>query len=206
MRTPPAAGSEDGDALVDVRPLTPERLPDLADLFVTTAMTGRCHCTYFLLGTSDRQRIWRQGGARACFEEFAQAAPAPVGVLAYRGGRAVGWCAAAPRANYPVALRSPLYRERDPDEDASVWFASCFYVHRSARHQGLTRDLVEGAVGVAAAAGATAIEGLPRANGDRVGALDVYVGAESVFAATGFDVVRRPSPRRVLMRRDLDPP
>ena len=203
MRTPPAGSSNEAGSSVDVRPLTPERLPDLAGLFATTAMTNRCQCTYFLLGANDRRQIWRQGGLRACFEEFARVAPAPVGVLAYRAGDAVGWCAAAPRADYPVLLRSPLYRERNADDDASVWFASCFYVHRSARHQGVTRRLLEAAVSVAAAAGATAMEGLPRADGDRVAAVDRYVGSESVFAASGFDVVRRPTPRRALMRREL---
>jgi GNAT superfamily N-acetyltransferase len=188
---------------VDVRPLTPSRLPDLADLFAATAMTARCHCTFFLLSGRERARVWPAGGARMCFEEFARSAPAPAGVLAYRGDRAVGWCAAAPRASYPVVLRSPLYRDRDPAEDGSVWFASCFYVHRSARHQGVTRRLLDRVLDLAASSGAVAVEGLPRADGDRVGPVDAYVGAERVFAAAGFAVVRRPSARRVLMRRDL---
>ena len=96
----------------------------------------------------------------------------------------MGWCAAAPRASYPTALRSPLYRERDAGEDRSVWFVSCFYVHRSARHQGITRALLQGVVDVAAASGAVAVEGLPRADGDRVGALDAYL-RPSKWAASG---------------------
>jgi GNAT superfamily N-acetyltransferase len=188
---------------VEVRPLTRDRLPDLAALFATTAMTNRCYCTYFLLSAQEREQVWPAGGARPCFEEFARSAPAPVGVLAYEDARVVGWCAAAPRRHYPTVLRSPLHRERNTAEDGDVWFVSCFYVHRSARHRGLTSRLLDGVVEIAASSGALAVEGLPRADGDRVGALDAYVGAESVFTATGFDVVRRPSPRRVLMRRNL---
>jgi GNAT superfamily N-acetyltransferase len=203
VRATPAGSRQDGDQRVDVRPLTHERLPDLARLFGTTAMTNRCYCTYFLLSAPDRERVWRQDGGRACFEEFTRSSPAPVGVLAYQEDRAVGWCAAAPRRSYPVALRSPLYRERDRAEDGAVWFVSCFYVHRSARHQGITPLLLEGAVDVALSWGAVAVEGLPRVDGDRVGALEAYVGAESVFRAAGFAVVRQASPRRVLTRRDL---
>jgi GNAT superfamily N-acetyltransferase len=166
-------------------------------------MTNRCYCTWFLLSGRERAQVWPAGGARARFEEFATSAGAAVGVLAYGGDRAVGWCAAAPRASYPGALRSPLYRGREPSEDGSVWFVSCFYVHRSARHQGITRRLLEGVVDLAASSGAVAVEGLPRADGDRVGAVEAYVGAEPVFAASGFAVVRQASPRRVLMRREL---
>lgn len=202
MRIPPAGSRPDGAPLL-VRPLTPDLLPDLARLFATTAMTNRCSCTWFLLSAREREQVWTAGAARMRWEEFARSAPAPVGVLAYRGDSAVGWCAAAPRASYPVLLRSPLHRDRDVAEDGSVWFVSCFYVHRSARHQGVTRRLLGGVLDVAASAGAVAVEGLPRADGDRVGAPEAYVGAECVFAAAGFAVVRRPSARRVLMRRSL---
>src|SRR5919202_5185699 len=82
--------------LVEVRPLTRDRLPDLAALFATTAMTNRCYCTYFLLSAEEREEVWPAGGARPCFEEYAGSAPAPVGVLAYEDARVVGWCAAAP--------------------------------------------------------------------------------------------------------------
>src|SRR4051794_33802359 len=128
MRTTSAGRRQQAASPVDVRPLTRDRLPDLSDLFATTAMTSRCHCTYFLLSARERMQVWPRGEARACFEEHARVASAPVGVLAYREGRAVGWCAAARRAAYPTVLRSPLFRSRDPHEDDAVWFASCFYV------------------------------------------------------------------------------
>jgi GNAT superfamily N-acetyltransferase len=94
--------------------------------------------------------------------------------------------------------------DRVRDEDGTVWFVSCFYVHRSARHRGTSRRLLEGVVELARTCGANAVEGLPRAAGDRTDPVSAYVGAETVFEAAGFTVVARPSPRRVLMRRALD--
>jgi hypothetical protein len=46
----------------------------------------------------------------------------PIGLLAYAGGRVVGWCAAGPRERYAQALRSPLLKGREAAEDGSVWF------------------------------------------------------------------------------------
>ena len=50
--------------------------------------------------------------------------------------------------------------------------------------------------------GATAVEGFPLA-GDGPHKSDRYLGTEPLFAACGFDIVTRPSARRVAMRRDL---
>jgi len=190
---------------LEIAPLRPERFDDLAGLFATTAMTRRCHCTWFLVRGRERDHVWTTGMSRGRFEDHARESGLPLGVLGYEDGQAVAWCAAAPRAAYPTVRRSPLMTRRDPGEDASVWFVSCFYVHRSVRHRGVTRRLLDGVVELARASGANAVEGLPRAAGDRADTVSAYVGAESVFAAGGFAVVDRPSPRRVLMRLELGP-
>jgi len=67
--------------------ITPERLDDLAGLFGATAVTTRCHCTWFLLRDPERTAVWLAGGSRACFDRFTVEAPAPTGVRLH-GGRA----------------------------------------------------------------------------------------------------------------------
>jgi GNAT superfamily N-acetyltransferase len=189
---------------MDVRPLTRQRLSDLDELFATTAMTNRCYCTYFLLTSREREHVWPAGRSRAVFEEAVAAGPVPGGVLAYRDGRAVGWCAAGPRVRYGTVMRSPLWKERDVGEDESVWLVPCFYVHREARHTGLTVALLDRAVALAREYGAAAIEGMPRADGAvGSGATTSFVGFPQTFADCGFTVRGRPSTQRLLMRRDL---
>lgn len=63
--------------------------------------------------------------------------------------------------------------------------------------------LLEGAVGLARAHGASAIDGFPLAGDGRRSGGDLQVGVEPLFAACGFEAVRRPSANRVIMRRDL---
>ena len=137
------------------------------------------------------------------FEVFAARAEPPAGLLAYRDGQPVGWCAIGPRARYPKVLRSPLWKGRDSAEDESVWLVPCFFVRRTARRSGVVRALLAAAVELASKHGAPAIEGFPRSGADRVDPASAYVGAEPVFASLGFTPTRRPNERRVVMRREL---
>jgi GNAT superfamily N-acetyltransferase len=181
---------------------------------------------WFLLTSREIQAGWGATN-RARFEEYARTAQDPPGLLAYRPApparnaantadaantantadaaavEPVGWCATGPRARYGRVLRSPLVRDRDPAEDPDVWLVACLFVRRDARRTGVTVQLVEAAVRLARARGATAIEALPLVGGVRQPAAEAYVGTEAMFAACGFEVRARPSPRRLVMRRDL---
>jgi GNAT superfamily N-acetyltransferase len=185
-----------------IAPLTVERLPDLAALFGTTRTTQGCHCLWFLRPGREVEAGWGEANRQA-FEACARADPLPMGLLAYAGGEPVGWCAAGPRARYARACRSPVLRGRDPAEDDSVWLVPCFFVRRDFRHRGIMRELLRRAVDLAASHGASAIEGFPLAGDARRGSGEAYLGVEPLFAATGFTVVDRPTPHRVVMRLDL---
>lgn len=87
-----------------------------------------------------------------------------------------------------------------------MWLVPCFWVAPGRPGDDVARALLEGAVVVAAEYGARAVEGFPVAVGKRVTGNDKQVGAEAVFAACGFDVVRRPSAQRVVMRRACNLP
>jgi GNAT superfamily N-acetyltransferase len=185
---------------MELHPLTPARFGDLAALFGTTAVTRNCHCTWFLLREPRLTEVWKSGQSRECFESFAGSAPAPAGVLAYaEDGAPVGWCAIGPRPDYPRLAVARAWRGGDPD----AWAVTCFYIHRSARHAGLSGELLRAAVDLAAGHGAAAVEAAPRADGVKTSGGDGYVGFESTFRACGFTRAAPPDGKRVLMRRDL---
>jgi len=185
-----------------VRPATADRLPDLADLFDTNGTTRGCWCMFFLVTGKAFSAGWGRVN-RAGFEEFAADVDPPAGLLAYRGDEPVGWCATGPRGRYPRALRSTVLKGRDRADDADIWLVPCFFVRRDARRSGVTRALLDYAVGMAAEYGARAVEGFPLAGTDRHPSGEAFLGTEPVFADCGFTVVSRPTPRRVIMRREL---
>ena len=78
----------------------------------------------------------------------------------------------------------------------------CFFVRVGYRRTGVTAALVAAAVDAAEAHGARAVEGFPIADGYPK-SQDDYVGKQRRFEECGFTCVAEPSPRRVVMRRDL---
>lgn len=191
------------EVAVEIHPVTVDRLADLAELFDSNRTTRNCHCMAFRLPGAEFHAGWGTTN-RAVFEENAAADDLPPGLLAYRDGGPVGWCALGPRSRFPVATgpRTRIMRDRDPSEDDAVWLVPCFFVRVGARRAGTTNELLAAAVGLAERHGAPAIEGWPLSGGGQH-ASDRYYGTEPLFASCGFTPVTRPSPRRVVMRRNL---
>ena len=189
-----------------VHPATPDRLTDLAELFETGSATRGCWCMWFIDPAKDVQAGWRNGANRAAFEAMAQTADPPLGLIAYEDGVPVGWLATGPRSRYPNAIspRAKILKDRDPAEDDDVWLLPCFFVRVGHRRAGVTSALIEAAVESARASGATAVEGFPIADDYPKTQDGDYVGKQRRFAECGFECVANPSPRRVVMRRDLD--
>ena len=127
-------------------------------------------------------------------DKFDGGRPAP-GVLAFRDGSPVGWCAVEPRGCYPRILRSKVLASapdaaRDPGVD-HVWSVSCFVVSPGHRRTGVAGALLAAAVEHAVAHGAAVVEGYPvdPAQRPKAGPADLYHGTLGLFLAAGFTVV-----------------
>jgi len=122
----------------------------------------------------------------------------PPGLIAYDGGRPVGWIAIAPRTEYPRLDRSRILARVDA---SPVWSISCFFVARSHRGQGLTRRLVDAALDHVRAAGGGLVEAYPVDPSGRSPDAFVYTGLAPTFLSAGFTEVARRSPTRPILRR-----
>jgi GNAT superfamily N-acetyltransferase len=188
------------EATLEIHPLTPDRWDDLVTLFDRPGDPKGCWCMFYRVRSRDFERLWGKG-ARAAFRGVVKDGPPP-GLLAYRDGVPVGWCAVAPREAYPRVLNSRVLR---PEDDApACWAIVCFYVLRSERRGGVAAELLEAAVAFAAEHGAEAVEGYPKdTEGAKRHANEMFVGSMSMFAGAGFAEATRRSPTRPIMRREL---
>ena len=177
-----------------------EQLADLERLFGSDPIADGCWCMWHITRVADFHAAGREGNRRS-FLDLMDMSHSPMGLIAYDNGAPIGWCAAGPRSRYVRALAAPTLRARERDEDDSVWLVPCFFVFSGSRRSGVSRSLLAGAVDLAQAYGAKAIEGFPDAAGKSVER--GLPGRESAFAACGFSVVSRPSGSRVIMRREL---
>jgi GNAT superfamily N-acetyltransferase len=175
---------------VETHPLTPDRWRDFAALMKSRYDTRHCWCMWPRLATSYSTRP--AAANRRAIKKVVDTAAAPPGVLAYVDGAPVGWCAVAPREEYPRLARS---RATAPVDDEPAWSVVCFYVLRSMRHRGLQRTLLDAAVKLATAHGARTVEGYP-VEGTR----NLFRGMTHVFEGAGFSEAARRSPNRPIMR------
>ncbi|EGE40261.1 GNAT family N-acetyltransferase [Streptomyces sp. SID4928] len=129
----------------------------------------------------------------------------PPGVLAYDGDEPVGWAAVAPRADTSFA-RSRTIPHLD---DSPVWSLWCVRVRPGHRGQGISHELITGAVEFARAHGAPAIEAYPLdSGGAKVDTTMAYPGVRKNFERAGFTHAADTTSvlaghPRVLMRLDL---
>lgn len=123
------------------------------------------------------------------------------GLLAYLDGAAVGWCAVAPRAEYPALQRSRLLK---PLDDEPVWSVSCLFVAKPYRRRGISVELLKAAVEYVRRQGGRIIEGYPtEPRGKVVPDVFAWTGLASAFRRAGFRERARPSPTRPIMRQTL---
>lgn len=130
----------------------------------------------------------------------------PPGVLAYDGTEVVDWAAVAPRADTAFARSRTIARV----DDLPVWSVWCIRVRPGHRGQGISHDLLRGAVTFAQDRDAPTIEGYPVDNGgEKVDPTMAYVGMRGLFEQAGFEKAADTGSilngfSRVLMRLALD--
>src|SRR5207249_1546879 len=95
------------------------------------------------------------------------------GLIAYREGIPVGWCAVAPRSAYAGLAAS---RSLKPvDSAAGVWSVTCYFVARDLRRTGLMTALLGAAESHAKRHGGLMLEGYPVA-AERLAGCAGYTG------------------------------
>lgn len=177
--------------------LTRDTWPSLEELFTANKTVGGCYCTWFM--RAEVRDEWGEGNKN--FLHGLVKAGAPLGVLAIDDDRPVGWVAVAPRTAYPKLDRSKITAS---DAGPDTWSVTCFFVHRSARGQGLARTLVDAAVDYARDRGARVLEGHPvDTAGQKKASGDLYHGTLDMFLSAGFTLVERRGTRRALVRKAL---
>ncbi len=183
---------------VSFYPLTSSRWPDLVALFGPRGACAGCWCMWWRMTTADFRRNAGEGN-RAAFQRLVEHGPAP-GILAYAKGRAVGWCAIAPREHYPRLARSRVLAAVDLQQ---VWSVSCLFVAREWRRTGLSTQLLGAAAKFAAQRGARIVEGYPHEVTGQIADAFVYTGLASAFRKAGFKEVARRSAKRPIMRKKV---
>lgn len=191
---------------LEIQPLTPDRLPDLAALFGQGGDPKWCWCSFFRVRNADFAHATADTN-REVLERAVDTTAADgrnPGLVAYRDGEPIGWVSVGPRDDYERLKHSKVLA---PIDDKPVWSIVCFVVSRKARNRGVARALLDAAVDYARQHGATLLEAYPvDTDGERVPAAHAFKGTVGMFERAGFEVVERrqfnrTSPIRPIVRR-----
>lgn len=177
--------------------LTPATWPDLEQLFGPKGACAGCWCMYWRLPRSEYERNKGEGNRESLHRLISRGEP--LGVLAYHGTSAVGWCAVAPREAYPALERSRTLKRLD---NQPVWSVTCLFVQKEYRKQGLSVELVRAASKMARAHGARIVEAYPRVVRKETAAPFIWTGTLSTYTNAGFRECAAPAETRRIVRLD----
>ncbi len=175
-------------------PATAERWKDIESLFGPRGACAGCWCMWWRLPTAEfRASVGEKN--KAGMRKLVKSGGIP-GVLAYVAGHPIGWCAIAPRNEYPRLAKSRILK---PVDDRPVWSITCFFVARHFRRQRVTEALLQAAVDYARSQGAKVVEGYPHDLGIALPDAFVYTGLLPTFLHADFRVVARRSRKRPIV-------
>jgi GNAT superfamily N-acetyltransferase len=173
--------------------VTPERWGDFERLFEGRGGPKACWCMVWRATPLEGRRT--DGASRKAGMKQRIDAGTPVGLLAYRNEDPVAWCSIAPRSTYRRLVS-------DKTDEPKVWSIACFYIVRSLRGEGVSRQLIGAAVAHAAARGAQVVEAYPV---DPESPSYRFMGFVPVFEQAGFVMVGNQGTRRRIMRLVVRP-
>ena len=123
------------------------------------------------------------------------------GIMAYHDGEPVGWCAVAPRSEYPRLSRSRILK---PVDDRPVWSIVCLFVAKEYRGMGVSSALISAAVEFVRGKGGSTVEAYPVEPKKRMPDAFAFHGLVVSFSRAGFMEVARRSETRPLMRCEIE--
>jgi GNAT superfamily N-acetyltransferase len=176
-------------------PVTPERWLDMVELFGARGACAGCWCMWFR-GTRAEYKSNQGAGNKRRMKRLIDSGVVP-GILAYAGGRPVGWCSVGPRESYEALSRSRVLK---PIDDKQVWSIVCFFVAKPYRRTGVSVQLLKAAVKYAKSRGVRIVEGYPVDPKSGYPDAWAYPGFVSSFRRAGFKEAIRRSKGRPIMR------
>jgi len=181
-----------------IYPATRERWRDLERLFGPKGAYWNCWCMYWRVRRRDFRAMAPQE-RRAALRAWVRSGAEP-GLLAYRRGQPVAWCAVAPRDEYAALAASP--KLKPIGDTAGVWSITCYYVPKEHRRTGLMSALLAAAARHARRKGARLLEGYPVSAEKLTGCMG-YTGLVPAYRKAGFRTVARPSRTMRVMQKAL---
>lgn len=177
-------------------PVDSSRWKDFEMLFGEKGACGGCWCMTWRLKAKQFENQ-KGNGNKTAMKKIIDSNILP-GILGYVDNEPVGWCSVAPRDEFIRLENSRVLAKIDNE---SVWSITCLFIAKKFRKQGLSAELLKGAIKFCRDQNVKILEAYPaEPYSDNIPAAFAWTGIPSAFEKVGFKVVERRSPKRPIMR------
>ena len=186
---------------LEFHPLSGDRWDDFVTLFGKRGACGGCWCMWWRQ-TAKEYQLSKGEKNRRKMKRIVTSGATP-GVIAYHEGEPVGWCAVAPREDYPRLARSKILK---PVDESPVWSIVCLFVAKGHRGMGVSSALVKAAVAFVRECGGSTVEAYPvEPKKAKMPDTFAFHGLAVSYSRAGFKEVARRSDTRPIMRYEIEP-
>ena len=180
-----------------IEPLGRENWKEFVQLFGSRGACGNCWCMSYRLKKQEFEKGKENDGNKKAMKKLVWDNK-PTGLLAFHDGRAIAWCAFAPREDFIKLENSRVHKRID---DRSVWSIPCFFVAKNFRKQGVSIELLKALIMHAKMKKIKIIEAYPVMPAQKkLPDAFAWIGLYKSFAKAGFKIVDRTSKNRPMVR------
>lgn len=186
-----------------VEPLTTKNWSLFVELFGDRGACGNCWCMYYRLDKA----TFTEGKADAQNKRAMQAivtSGKPAGLLGLVQGKAIAWCAFAPREDFVKLSKSRVHQRID---DKQVWSIPCLFIQKEYRKEGLSVMLLKGVINYARENKIPIIEAYPTIpTQPTIPDAFAWIGLYKSFERAGFYIADHKSKNRPMVRYNTSAP
>lgn len=189
----------DSDLVTEMtfEPLSKKNWLLFTELFGERGACGNCWCMYFRLPKSEFVAGKADEGNKNKMKELVWAG-VPTGVLGIYEGKAIAWCAFAPREDYLKLEKSRVHKRID---SKPVWSVTCFFIEKQFRRMGVSVAMLNGLIKYAGEQKINIIEAYPTVpTQDILPDSFAWIGLYKSFEKAGFQIVDYTSKSRPMVR------
>ena len=180
-----------------VEPVTKNNWNKFVELFGERGACGNCWCMYYRLSKVDFLEGKVDDGNKNAIKELVWESK-PVGLIGLLEGRAIAWCAFAPREDFIKLDKSRVHKRIDNKE---VWSIPCLFIDKNYRRSGVSVQLLKGAIKYAKENSIKIMEAYPTIpTQDKIPDSFAWIGLYKSFERAGFRIVDRTSKNRPMVR------
>jgi GNAT superfamily N-acetyltransferase len=158
-----------------------------------------CWCMLYRSTTSEFQENKYEGNRKA-MRKLVEAGQ-PIGLIALIDTEPIGWISLAPRQHLPKIDHSRALKKLDKKP---AWSISCFFVAKEYRNQGISTEMIKGAIRFARQQKIKTLEAYPTIPyAKKIPAAFLWSGPLSAFKKNGFQVVLKSGKTKAIAQLDL---